>query len=196
MIRYHDEEWGAPVHDDTRFFEFLILEGAQAGLSWDTILRKRERYRAVFYEFDPAHVARMRSAAVEKVLLDPGIVRNRAKVLSTVSNAKAFLELVREHGSFDAWVWAFVDDSPIVNAPKTSNDIPVSSDEAKALSKALLASGFKFVGPTICYAFMQAVGMVNDHLQTCFRFAELTDPKRAATAGTRGRRGRRDATAR
>jgi DNA-3-methyladenine glycosylase I len=196
MIRYHDEEWGVPVHDDRRFFEFLILEGAQAGLSWDTILRKREHYRTVFYDFDPQRIARMRSTSVEKVLQDPGIVRNRAKVLSTVSNAKAFLETARVHGSFDAWVWTFVDGKPIVNAPKTSNDIAVTNDEATALSKALLASGFKFVGPTICYAFMQAVGLVNDHLQSCFRFAELTDRSHAKPAGTRGPRGRRDVTAR
>jgi DNA-3-methyladenine glycosylase I len=196
MIRYHDEEWGVPVHDDARLFEFLTLEGAQAGLSWDTILRKRERYRSVFLDFDPQRVARMRSATVEKILLDPGIVRNRAKVLSTVSNAKAFLDVVREHGSFDAWVWTFVDGEPVVGKPKTSADIPVTDEHAKALSKALLARGFKFVGPTICYAFMQAVGMVNDHLTSCFRFAELTDRSRAAIAGTRGRRVHRDATVR
>jgi DNA-3-methyladenine glycosylase I len=196
MAHYHDDEWGVPLHDDRGLFEFITLEGAQAGLSWDTILRKRGRYRTVFYDFDPQRVARMRAALVEKALTDPGIVRNRAKVLSTVSNAKAFLEVTREHGSFDAWAWTFVDGTPIVNAPKTPADIPVSSDEARALSKALLARGFKFVGPTICYAFMQAVGMVNDHVQSCFRFAELTDRSRAKAAGTRGRTGRRDATVR
>jgi DNA-3-methyladenine glycosylase I len=196
MARYHDEEWGVPLHDDHGLFEFITLEGAQAGLSWDTILRKRERYREVFFDFDPVRVARMRAPSIEKVLTDSGIVRNRAKVLSTVSNAKAFLDVAREHGSFDAWVWTFVDGAPIVNAPKTAADIPVSSDEASALSKALLARGFKFVGPTICYAFMQATGMVNDHVRSCFRFAELSDRSHARAAGTRGRPGRRDATAR
>ncbi|HEY3674573.1 MAG TPA: DNA-3-methyladenine glycosylase I [Candidatus Tumulicola sp.] len=196
MARYHDEEWGVPLHDDRGLFQFVTLEGAQAGLSWDTILRKRDRYRTVFYDFDPQRVARMRSASIERVLTDSGIVRNRAKVLSTVSNAKAFLEVAREHGSFDAWAWTFVDGTPIVNAPKTAADIPVSSDEARAFSKALLARGFKFVGPTICYAFMQAVGMVNDHVRSCFRFEELTDRSRAKSAGTRERPGRRGATAR
>jgi DNA-3-methyladenine glycosylase I len=196
MMRYHDEEWGVPVHDDHRLFEFLTLEGAQAGLSWDTILRKRDRYRVVFKGFDPARVARMQTPAIEKALTDPGIVRNRAKVLSTVSNAKAFLEIAREHGSFDAFVWPFTGGRPIVNGPKTTAGIPVTSDEAKALSNALLARGFKFIGPTICYAFMQAVGLVNDHVQSCFRFAELVDRSRAATVGTRGPKGRRGATAR
>ncbi|HEY1682053.1 MAG TPA: DNA-3-methyladenine glycosylase I [Candidatus Tumulicola sp.] len=196
MKRYHDLEWGVPVRDDRTLFEFLTLEGAQAGLSWETILRKRDRYRTVFNEFEPERVARMRSTTIEKILTDPGIVRNRAKVLSTVSNAKAFLEVAREHGSFAAFVWPFVGDRTQVNAPETSADLPVTSDEAIALSKALLSLGFKFVGPTICYSFMQAVGLVNDHLTSCFRFAELTDRSSAAVAGTRGRKGRRGAAAR
>jgi DNA-3-methyladenine glycosylase I len=150
----------------------------------------------VFNDFEPDRVARMRSTTIEKILTDPGIVRNRAKVLSTVSNAKAFLEVAREHGSFAAFVWPFVGDRPKVNAPETPAGLPVTSDEAIALSKTLLARGFKFVGPTICYSFMQAVGLVNDHLQTCFRFAELTDRSNAATAGTRGPKGRRGAAAR
>lgn len=196
MKRYHDLEWGVPVRDDRTLFEFLTLEGAQAGLSWETILRKRDRYRTVFNEFEPERVARMRSTTIEKILADPGIVRNRAKVLSTVSNAKAFLEVARERGSFAAFVWPFVGDRTQVNAPETSADLPVTSDEAIALSKALLSLGFKFVGPTICYSFMQAVGLVNDHLTSCFRFAELTDRSSAAVAGTRGRKGRRGAAAR
>jgi DNA-3-methyladenine glycosylase I len=196
MKRYHDLEWGVPVRDDRTLFEFLTLEGAQAGLSWETILRKRDRYRAVFNDFEPERVARMRPTTIENILTDPGIVRNRAKVLSTVSNAKAFVKVAREHGSFAAFVWPFVGDRTKVNAPEAPADLPVTSDEAIALSKALLARGFKFVGPTICYSFMQAVGLVNDHLQTCFRFAELTDRSSATAAGTRGPKGRRDAAAR
>jgi DNA-3-methyladenine glycosylase I len=196
MKHYHDLEWGVPIRDDRTLFEFLTLEGAQAGLSWETILRKRDRYRIVFNDFEPERVARMRSTTIEKILTDPGIVRNRAKVLSTVSNARAFLDVVREHGSFAAFVWPFVGDRTKVNAPEMPADLPVTSDEAIALSKALLTRGFKFVGPTICYSFMQAVGLVNDHLQTCFRFAELTDRSRAATAGRRGPKGRRGAAAR
>lgn len=196
MKRYHDLEWGVPVRDDRTLFEFLTLEGAQAGLSWETILRKRDRYRAVFHDFEPERVARIRATTIEKILTDPGIVRNRAKVVSTVSNAKAFLEVAREHGSFAAFVWQFVGGHAKVNAPTTPADLPVTSDEAIALSKALLARGFKFVGPTICYSFMQAVGLVNDHLQTCFRFVELTDRSSAAAAGTREPKGRRGAAAR
>lgn len=196
MKRYHDLEWGVPVRDDRTLFEFLTLEGAQAGLSWETILRKRDRYRAVFNDFEPERVARMRSTTIENILTDPGIVRNRAKVLSTVSNAKAFVKVAREHDSFAAFVWPFVGDRTKVNAPETAADLPVTSGEAIALSKALLARGFKFVGPTICYSFMQAVGLVNDHLQTCFRFAELTDRSSGAAASTRGPKGRRNAAAR
>ncbi|MDE2481924.1 MAG: DNA-3-methyladenine glycosylase I [bacterium] len=166
-IPYHDREWGRPVHDDRVLFEFITLEGAQAGLSWETILRKRERYREVFFEFDPERVARITAARIEKLLADPGIVRNRAKVESTVSNARAFLAVRDAYGSFDEYVWRFVDGAPIVNRPKRSSDLPAESLESRALSKDLKARGFRFVGPTIAYAFMQAVGMVNDHLVGC-----------------------------
>ncbi len=170
-IRYHDEEWGRPVHDDRVLFEFLILEGAQAGLSWDTILKKRERYREVFEGFDPAKVARFRAARIEKLLLDPGIVRNRLKVESAVDNAKAFLKVQREFGSFDAYIWRFIDPTgeqkPRVNAWKTMREIPPKTPESDAMSKDLKKRGFRFVGSTICYAFMQAVGMVNDHTAEC-----------------------------
>ncbi|HTU70407.1 MAG TPA: DNA-3-methyladenine glycosylase I [Candidatus Baltobacteraceae bacterium] len=168
-IAYHDTEWGRPVHDDRTFFEFLTLEGAQAGLSWETILRKRDRYREVFYDFDPARVARMTPARIEKVLTDPGIVRNRAKVASTVSNAKAFLKIQKEFGSFDAYVWRFVGGKPIDHRVKRLEDLPAESDESRALSKDLIARGFRFVGPTIMYAFMQATGLVDDHVIGCAR---------------------------
>jgi DNA-3-methyladenine glycosylase I len=166
MIAYHDEEWGRPLHDDTRLFEFLVLEGAQAGLSWSTILNKRERYRKVFAGFDPQRVARFTPARIARILEDAGIVRNRMKVESAVTNARAFLKVQREFGSFDAYVWRFADGK---RAPKrrSAKDIPVTSPQAEALSKDLRARGFTFVGPTICYAFMQAVGMVNDHLIRC-----------------------------
>lgn len=170
-IRYHDEEWGRPVHDDRVLFEFLVLEGAQAGLSWDTILKKRDRYREVFANFDPDKVARFRAAKIEKLLSDPGIVRNRLKVESAVDNAKAFLEVQREFGSFDTYIWRFIDPSgqqrPRVNAPKTMRDVPAKTPESDAMSKDLKQRGFRFVGSTICYAFMQAVGMVNDHTAEC-----------------------------
>ena len=172
-IAYHDREWGRPVHDDRVLFEFLILEGAQAGLSWSTILKKRENYRRLFADFDPAKVARFTPVRVEKLLLDPGIVRNRLKVEGTVKNAKAFLAVQKEFGSFDAYVWRFVGGRPIRNAWQTLKQLPARTPEAEAMSKDLLARGFKFVGPTICYAFMQAVGMVNDHLVSCPRFAEI-----------------------
>jgi DNA-3-methyladenine glycosylase I len=166
-IPYHDNEWGRPVHDDRTFFEFLTLEGAQAGLSWETVLRKRDRYREVFFDFDPKRVARMTPARVEKLLLDPGIIRNRAKVESTVGNARTFLEIVREFGSFDAYVWRFVDGAPIVNRPKRTQDLAAETAESVALSKDLRKRGMRFVGPTIMYAFMQATGLVNDHLAGC-----------------------------
>ena len=171
-ISYHDKEWGRPVHDDRTFFEFLTLEGAQAGLSWETILRKRDRYRALFHDFDPARVARITPARVEKLLLDPGIVRNRAKVESTIENARVFLAIQREFGSFDAYVWRFVGGKPLVNRPKRTADLPAESEQSQALSKDLKARGMRFVGPTIMYAFMQATGLVNDHLATC----EFRDP--------------------
>jgi DNA-3-methyladenine glycosylase I len=166
MHRYHDEEWGIPVHDDRHFFEMLTLEGAQAGLSWETILLKRERYREVFHDFEPARVARITKAGIEKLLRDPGIVRNRLKVESTVGNAKAFLEVQREFGSFDAYVWRFVGGTPI-DGRRRGGDVPAETPESKALSNDLKARGFRFVGPTICYAFMQATGLVNDHLLQC-----------------------------
>lgn len=167
MIPYHDEEWGVPTHDDMRLFEFLTLEGAQAGLSWETILRKRDRYREVFAEFDPTKVARFTPARIEKLMGDAGIVRNRAKIESTVGNARAFLRVQKEFGSFGAFAWSFVSDNPIDAHRRSSGDVPALTPEAEALSKALRERGFKFVGPTICYAFMQAVGMVNDHLVDC-----------------------------
>lgn len=168
-IAYHDREWGVPVHDDAVFFEFLTLEGAQAGLSWDTILRKRERYRDLFAGFDPQRVARFTQTRCERILLDAGIVRNRAKVLGTVSNAQAFLRVQEEFGSFDGYVWRFVDGRPIRGRRRSSSDIPASTPLSDALSKDLRKRGFTFVGTTICYSFMQAVGMVDDHLDSCFR---------------------------
>jgi DNA-3-methyladenine glycosylase I len=168
-IAYHDNEWGVPVHDDLVLFEFLTLEGAQAGLSWETILKKRESYREAFADFDPAKVARFTPARIERLLQNPGIVRNRLKVESTVTNAKAFLAVQREFGSFDAYVWKFVDGAPLVNRRRTLKDIPARTLESDALSRDLSKRGFRFVGSTICYAFMQAVGMVDDHLVDCFR---------------------------
>ncbi len=172
-IAYHDKEWGVPVHDDRTLFEFLILEGAQAGLSWETILKKRESYRAAFDGFDPAKVARYGKRKVEALLRDPGIVRNRRKVESTVLNAKAFIDVQEEFGSFDAYIWRFVDGAPKVNAWRSLKQLPAQTLESKAMSKDLLHRGFKFVGPTICYAFMQAVGMVNDHVVDCFRYEQV-----------------------
>ena len=168
-LSYHDAEWGVPVHDDRLLFEFLILEGAQAGLSWETILKKRDAYRKAFDDFDPLWVARYSQARVEKLMKNAGIVRNRLKIESTIDNAKAFLRVQKEFGSFDAYVWGFVDGRPQINVRKTMKDIPASSPESDALSKDLKRRGFRFVGTTICYAFMQAVGMVNDHTVDCFR---------------------------
>ena len=168
-IRYHDEEWGVPVHDDRTQFEFLILEGAQAGLSWSTILNKREGYRRAFADFDPEKVARFTKKRVEKLLQDPSIVRNRLKVESAVTNAKAFLAVQEEFGSFCDYVWGFVDGSPIQNRARKDSDIPATSPESDALSKDLKKRGFKFVGSTIVYAHMQATGLVNDHVIRCFR---------------------------
>ena len=169
MIDYHDKEWGVPVHDDRRHFEFLILEGAQAGLSWETVLRKRERYRVVFSGFDPKRVARITTAGVERLTHDPGIIRNRAKIESARDNARAFLKIQDEFGSFDAYVWRFVNGKPIVNRPKKAGDVPASTAASDALSKDLKSRGFRFVGSTICYAYMQAVGLVNDHAADCFK---------------------------
>jgi len=170
---YHDEEWGVPSRDDRHLFEMLILEGAQAGLSWDTILRKRENYRRALAGFDPARVARFDGARRARLLADPGIVRNRQKVESAVVNAKMFLAVKAEHGSFAEYVWRFVDGAPMQNAWTSIRQVPAETRESRALSRDLLARGFKFVGPTICYAFMQAVGMVNDHVTTCFRHREV-----------------------
>jgi DNA-3-methyladenine glycosylase I len=170
MIRYHDEEWGVPVHDDRIWFEFLILEGAQAGLSWNTILQKRERYREVLDGFDPAKVARYNARKVKQLLADPGIVRNRLKISSTILNAKAFLAVQKEFGSFDAYIWQFTGGKPLVNHRRSLKEIPAKSPESDAMSKDLLKRGFKFVGSTICYAMMQATGMVNDHIVDCFRY--------------------------
>jgi DNA-3-methyladenine glycosylase I len=172
-IEYHDREWGTPVHDDRLLFEFLILEGAQAGLSWSTILAKRQGYRKAFVNFDARKVARFDEKRTAALLLNPEIVRNRLKIASTVQNARAFEAVRKEFGSFDAFVWRFVDGEPKVNAWKTIRQVPARTEISDALSKELLRRGFKFVGSTICYAFMQAVGMVNDHLVTCFRRAEL-----------------------
>jgi len=169
-IRYHDEEWGVPAHDDHTLFEFLILEGAQAGLSWDTILKKRENYRKAFDGFDPARVAGYDRRKIERLLRDPGIVRNKLKVASAVGNAKAFLQVQKEFGSFDAYIWQFVGGRPRVNSPKSMKQVPASTPESAAMSKDMKKRGFNFVGSTICYAFMQAVGMVNDHVVTCFRY--------------------------
>lgn len=168
-IRYHDEEWCVPVHDDRMHFELLTLEGAQAGLSWEIVLRKRERYRELFAGFDPERVARFTPARLERFLGDAGIVRNRAKVFGTRENARAFLDLQESFGSFDAFVWRFVDGRPIRNRPRSTGEIPATSSVSDALSKELRKCGFTFVGSTICYAYMQAAGIVDDHLRTCFR---------------------------
>ena len=170
---YHDREWGVPVHDDRVLFEFLVLEGAQAGLSWDTILRKRERYREVYDGFDPGRVARFDARRRARLLADAGIVRNRLKVESSVTNAQAFLVVQEEFGSFDAWVWQFVGGRPRQNAWTGLGDVPARTPESDAMSTALRKRGFRFVGSTICYAYMQAVGMVNDHTVGCFRHAEV-----------------------
>ncbi len=169
-VAYHDDEWGVPVHDDRTLFEFLILEGAQAGLSWITILKKRENYREAFDGFDPRRIARYRAARIEKLLGNAGIVRNKLKVRRAVTNAKAFLAVEKEFGSFDRFIWQFVDGQPKVNAWKSMAEVPASTPESDAMSKELKRRGFKFVGSTICYAYMQAVGMVNDHTVDCFRY--------------------------
>jgi len=172
-IRYHDDEWGVPVHDDNRFFEFLILEGAQAGLSWDTILKKRDEYRRAFSMFDPAKVARFNQKSIARLLTNPGIVRNRLKIESTLTNARSFLAVQEEFGSFDEYVWRFVDGHPKRNAWRSHERLPASTPESDVLSKDLKRRGFRFVGTTICYAFMQATGLVNDHMTDCFRYRML-----------------------
>jgi len=173
LIRYHDEEWGVPVHDDRRLFEFLILEGAQAGLSWDTILRKREGYRAAFDQFDAARIAGYGALTVEQLLADPGIVRNRLKIAAAIRNAQAFLAVQEEFGSFDAYIWQHAGGRPCTNAWRSLAEVPARTPESDAMSRDLQRRGFKFVGSTICYAFMQAVGMVNDHRVECFRYAQV-----------------------
>ena len=172
-VRYHDEEWGVPVHDDRLLFEFLVLEGAQAGVSWSTILAKRAGYRHAFAGFAPARVARFTPKRVARLLDDPGIVRNRLKVESTITNAQAFLSVQEELGSFDRYVWAFVDGTPVQNRWTRLSQLPTTTPTSDALSKDLKRRGFRFVGSTIVYAFMQATGMVNDHVRSCFRFREL-----------------------
>ena len=177
-VRYHDEEWGLPAHDDSTLFEFLILEGAQAGLSWDTILRKRENYRAAFDGFDPKKMAGYDRRKVQSLMNDAGIIRNRLKIASAVQNAKSFLKVQGEFGTFDAYIWQFAGGSPIVNSWRSAKQVPARTAESDAMSKDLKKRGFSFVGTTICYAFMQAVGMVNDHLTGCFRYSQLCTAKR------------------
>jgi DNA-3-methyladenine glycosylase I len=172
-IRYHDEEWGVPVHDEVRWFEFLTLEGAQAGLSWDTILRKRENYRNAFAGFDPARVAKFGEKQIASLLADAGIVRNRLKIVSAIGNAKAFIAVQKEFGSFDEYIWGMNGGRPRINAWRAVNQVPARTAESDAMSKDLIARGFKFVGSTICYAMMQATGLVNDHLVDCARYKRL-----------------------
>ena len=173
-IRYHDTEWGVPVHDDRLLFEYLILEGAQAGLSWQTVLNKRDNYRAAFDNFEAEKIARYNEARAVKLMNNPGIIRNQLKIRSTIQNAKSFLKVREEFGSFDAYLWRFVDGKPIVNRRKSMKEVPARTEISDAMSKDLLKRGFKFVGSTICYANMQAIGMVNDHLVTCFRHREAS----------------------
>jgi DNA-3-methyladenine glycosylase I len=172
-VKYHDEEWGTPVHNDKIHFEFLILEGAQAGLSWSTILKKREGYRKNFADFDVEKVARFTEKRIEKILQDPGIIRNRLKVNAAVNNAKRFIEVQKEFGSFDNYIWSFVKGKPIVNKRKSTKDVPATTKESDALSRDLIQRGFKFVGSTVIYAHMQACGLVNDHLVDCWRYKEV-----------------------
>ena len=176
-IDYHDQEWGVPLHADQKLFEFLILEGAQAGLSWLTILKKRDAYRTAYYQFDAEKIARFNSRSIERLLNNPGIVRNRLKIEASIDNARAFLEVQDVFGSFDNYIWQYVDHHPIQNRWRHLKDIPVSTNESIQLSKDLQQRGFRFVGPTICYAFMQAVGMVNDHVIDCFRHKEIANIK-------------------
>jgi DNA-3-methyladenine glycosylase I len=177
MVFYHDQEWGVPAHDDQKLFEFLILEGAQAGLSWSTILNKRENYRRAFDDFNARRIAKYKAGKIAKLMADAGIVRNRLKINSTIQNARAFLAVQKEFGSFDKYIWGFVGGTPIQNRRKSFKDVPARSAESDAMSTDLLRRGFKFVGSTICYAFMQAVGMVNDHTVNCFRYLEARDAR-------------------
>lgn len=175
---YHDQEWGTPVHDDRHLFEFLVLEGAQAGLSWSTILRKREGYRKAFHHFDAQKISRFSEKDVSRLLADSEIIRNKLKIEAAITNARAFLRVQEQRGGFDPYIWQFIEGNPIQNAWKKLRDIPPSTPESEAMSRDLRSRGFKFVGPTICYAFMQAVGMVNDHVVDCFRYKELRNPGR------------------
>ena len=183
LAAYHDREWGVPIHQDRRLFELLILEGAQAGLSWSTILRKRAAYRKAFDGFDAKKIARYSGARVRRLMKDAGIVRNRAKIEATIANAQAFLAVQREHGRFDTYIWQFVGGRPTQNAWRRPSQCPAETEASRAMSRDLLARGFRFVGPTICYAFMQATGMVNDHLRDCFRWREV---QRAPGKGAHG----------
>lgn len=173
MLAYHDTEWGVPVHDDQKLFEFLVLEGMQAGLSWSTILNKRENFRKAFDNFNPEKVARYRQAKINRLLQDAGIIRNKLKIHAAITNARAFLQVQKEFGSFDKYIWQFTDGRMIVNRWKKLQEIPALSPEAEAMSRDLKQRGFKFVGPTICYSHMQATGMVNDHLVSCYRYKEV-----------------------
>jgi len=173
MIEYHDKEWGVPVHDDRKLFEFLVLEGFQAGLSWEIVLRKRNNYRKVFHGFDPAKIAKYTRREVKKLLANPGIIRNRLKIEAAINNAKIFLEIKKEFGSFDKYVWQFVNNRPIKNRFRKLSELPAKTKESDEMSKDLKKRGFKFVGSTVCYAHMQATGMVNDHLVNCFRYKEV-----------------------
>lgn len=173
-VAYHDEEWGVPCHDDRKLFEMLILEGAQAGLSWITILRKRESYREAFDQFDPEKIAKYDEAKIAELLENPGIIRNKLKVNAAIANARAYLAVREEFGSFDKYIWQFVGGKPLDNHRQSLKDVPPETDESRAMSKDLLKRGFKFVGPTICYAFMQACGMVNDHTVDCFRYNQVS----------------------
>jgi DNA-3-methyladenine glycosylase I len=175
MLAYHDREWGVPHHDDSALFELLTLEGAQAGLSWRTILARRDEYRRAYHGFDIARVASMRDAQLEKLLTTSGIIRNRLKVFSVRDNARTALSVIDEHGSLDAWLWSFVGGKPVVNRPRGPNEVPAKTEVSDQMSKTLMKRGFRFVGSTICYAFMQATGMVNDHLVSCFRYEESGD---------------------
>ena len=174
IVAYHDDEWGVPSHDDRHLFELLTLEGAQAGLSWATILRKRQGYRSAFEQFDPDRVARFNRRKIERLLTDPSIVRNRLKIESTVNNARRVLEVQEEFGTFNAYMWEFVDGAPIVGRRRTLSDLPSETQESNAMSKELKRRGFRFIGSTVCYAYMQATGLVNDHVTTCFRYRELS----------------------
>lgn len=174
MRLYHDTEWGVPLHDDNKLFEFIVLDSFQAGLSWATILKRRESFRKAFDNFDPVKIARYDEKKIQQLLEDPGIIRNKLKVYATVTNAKAFLEVQKEFGTFDRYIWGFVDHKPLLNRPKTIQDIPPRTEVSDAMSRDMIKRGFKFAGSTICYAFMQAAGLINDHTTDCFRYPELT----------------------